>query len=76
VHAVIRSTVGINLARVCAQELRLWPGYEGVISVAVLAEPGDRFSLRVTDYGVAERKLAERALRCIERKKLRYHHLS
>jgi hypothetical protein len=53
----------------------MWPGCEGVVSVAVLAEPSDRFSLRVMDYGPSDKRLADRALRCIEREKLRRHHL-
>jgi hypothetical protein len=57
------------------QELRMWPGCEGAISVAVLAQPGDRFSLQVIDYGIASKRLADRALRCIEREKLRHYHL-
>ena len=76
---IFRSTTGINrdeLARICAQELRLWPGCEGVLSVGVLAEADGRFSIRVIDYGPADKRLADRALRCIEREKHRHHHLN
>ena len=73
-----RPTTGIrreDRARDCVQELRMWPGCETVGTVGVRGEPRDRFSVRVIDYGLASRRLADRALRCIEREKLRRYHL-
>jgi hypothetical protein len=73
-----RNTKGIErteLARVCLEEIRLWPGCEGVVSVGVLAAPPDRFVLRVMEYGAAQINRADRALRTIERVKLREFHL-
>lgn len=64
-----------ELARLCLEEIRLWPGCDSVISVALLAAPLDRFKLRVADYGAASPKLPDRAPRPIEREKLRYYHL-
>lgn len=64
-----------DLARDCLQELRMWPGCETVGTIRVLDEPRDRFAVRVIDYGAASRKLADRALRCIQREKLRRYHL-
>jgi hypothetical protein len=73
-----RFTAGISradLTRDCLQELRMWPGCETVGGVAVLGELGGRFMVRVTDYGLAKKPLTDRALRCIQREKLRRFHL-
>ena len=73
-----RPTTGISradLARDCLRDLRLWPGCETVGSIAVLEELRERFALRVVEYGIAQKRLADRALRCIEREKLRFYHL-
>jgi hypothetical protein len=64
-----------ELARICLEELRSWPGCEGVASVGVLSAPPNRFIVRVIEYGMAEKRLADRALRFIEREKLRQYHL-
>jgi hypothetical protein len=74
----VRPTTAISraeLARDCLQELRLWPGCESVGTVGVLAGQRDRFTLHVIDYGAVAKRLADRALRCIEREKLRQYHL-
>jgi hypothetical protein len=73
-----RQTTAISrtdLALESLKELRAWPGCERVASVGVLSQPPDRFMLRVIDYGAAEKRLADRALRFIEREKLRRYHL-
>jgi hypothetical protein len=64
-----------ELARECLEEIRTWPGCEGVVSVGVMSAPSDRFFLRIIDYGAAEKRLADRALRFLEREKLRRYHL-
>ena len=64
-----------DLARESLEDLRRWPGCERVVSVGVLSAPPDRFILRVMQYGVAEKRLADRAIRFIEREKLRQYHL-
>ena len=61
----------VGLARICLEEIRLWPGCEGVVSVGVLAEPPNRFVIRVIDYGTASVRLADQAIRTIERTKRR-----
>jgi hypothetical protein len=74
----LKHTVGISradLTRDCLQQTRCWPGCETVESVGVLGEVGDGFSVRVIDYGMANKKLADRAIRCVEREKLRRYHL-
>ena len=64
-----------DLARESLEDLRSWPGCEGVVSVGVLSAPPNRFILRVIEYGLAEKRLADRAIRFIEREKLRQYHL-
>lgn len=64
-----------DLTRECLEDLRTWPGCESIVSVGVLSVPPDRFILRVIDYGAAEKRLADRALRFIEREKLRQYRL-
>jgi hypothetical protein len=74
----VRPTIAISradLASDCLQELRLWPGCEAIGTVGVLAGQRDRFTLHVIDYGSVPKRLADRALRCIEREKLRQFHL-
>jgi hypothetical protein len=73
-----RHTIAISradLTRDCLQELRLWPGCEPVVSVAVLGDLRGRFTVHVIDYGLAKENIANRALRAIQREKLRRFHL-
>jgi hypothetical protein len=73
-----RPTNGISrddLARDCLQAVRMWPGCETVRLIGIFGMPRERFAARVIDYGLANKKLADRALRCIEREKLRQYHL-
>jgi hypothetical protein len=74
----VKHTIGISradLTRDCLQQLRLWPGCETVEGVAVLGDLRGRFTVRVMDYGMTKKYLADRALRCIQREKLRRYHL-
>jgi hypothetical protein len=64
-----------DLTRDCVQQLRLWPGCETVESVVVLGDLRGRFTVRVIGYGMAKKKIADRALSCIRREKLRRFHL-
>lgn len=63
-----------ELSQVALQEIRLWPGCETVLEVNVLAEPNGSFLLRVVNYGEASQRLADRAIRAIERMK-RYDYM-
>jgi hypothetical protein len=64
-----------ELARLSLEEIRLWPGCESVASVGVLWAPANRFTLRVVEYGATQTTLADRAIRAIERVKLREYYL-
>jgi hypothetical protein len=71
-------TTGIiraDLTRDCIQQLRLWPGCETVEGIAVLGNDGGKFSVHVVDYGLAKKRVADRALRCIQREMSRRFHL-
>ena len=74
----LKHTVGIgraDLTRDCLKEVRLWPGCETVEGLGVLGDLRGGFSVHVIDYGVAKKKVADRATRCIQREKLRRYHL-
>ena len=64
-----------DLRQECLRELRLWPGCETVEDVAVLADTGGKFAVRVVAYGLAKKKNADRAVRCLQREKARRFHL-
>jgi hypothetical protein len=74
----LKDTVAIgrtDLTRDCLEEIRLWPGCETVERLGTLGDLRGRFSVHVTDYGEAKKKIANRAIRCIQREKLRWYHL-
>lgn len=74
----LKDTVAIgrtDLTRDCLKEIRLWPGCETVERLGILGDLRGRFSVHVTDYGEAKKKIADRAIRCIQREKLRRYHL-
>lgn len=64
-----------SLALACLYDLRAWPGCETVVSVGILAEAGGRFLVRVIDYGASNKRLADRAVRVIERERQRRYYL-
>ena len=74
----LKHTVEISradLTRDCLEQLRLWPGCETVAGVAILGDQRGRFTVHVVDYGASSKRVADRALRCIQREKLRRYHL-
>ncbi len=73
-------TVGLSygaLRKECMEELRQWPGCETVGGIQIMRsnKPGD-FSVRVTLYGKADKKIADRAINCVQREKRRHFHLT
>ena len=75
---ILKHTVGISrsdLTRDCLHEIRLWPGCETVEELGVLEDLRGGFSVHVASYGVAKKAVADRAIRCIQREKLRRYHL-
>jgi hypothetical protein len=74
----LKHTIGISradLTRYCLREVQLWPGCETVEELGVLGDLRGRFSIHVIEYGGAKKSVADRAVRCIQREKLRRYHL-
>jgi hypothetical protein len=65
-----------DLRRECLQAIRQWPGCETVAGIQIIRtnKPGG-FSVRVTLYGSANKKLADRAMMAVHREKRRHFHL-
>ena len=73
------STVGLNYAALrkeCLQAVRQWPGCKSITGIQIIRNnrPG-RFSVRITLYGKANVKTADRAMVCVQREKRRQYHL-
>ena len=73
-------TVGLSygaLRKECLEAVRHWPGCEsvGAIQIVRTNTPGG-FSVRVTLYGKANKKTADRAIGCVQREKRRLFHLN
>jgi hypothetical protein len=72
-------TVGLNyggLRRKCLDAVRQWPGCETVAGIQIIRDnsPGG-FSVRVTLYGKANQKIADRAISYVHREMRRHFHL-
>jgi hypothetical protein len=76
-----RKTVGLNygaLRKECMEAVRQWPGCETVGGIQIIRgsnRPGS-FSVRVTLYGKADKKIADRAIIYVQREKRRHFHLT
>jgi hypothetical protein len=73
-------TVGLDygaLRKECLEAVRQWPGCETVGAIHIIRgkTPGG-FSVRVTLYGAADKKTADRAIGCVQREKRRLFHLN
>jgi hypothetical protein len=71
-------TIGLAYAALrkeCLDAVRQWPGCETVSGIQIIRQNKGAFSVRVTLYGTAERRLADRAMRAVQREKRRYFHL-
>jgi hypothetical protein len=74
----VRFTTGItreDLTRECLRELRLWPGCETVEGLAVFGDERGKFTVHVVAYGLTKKRIADRAIGCIQRERLRHFHL-
>jgi hypothetical protein len=72
-------TDGLNygaLRKECLDAVRQWPGCETISGIQIVREnsPGG-FSVRVTLYGKADEKTADRAIKSVQREKRRHFHL-
>lgn len=73
-------TVGLSygaLRKECLEAVRQWPGCETIGAIQIVRDktPGG-FTVRVTLYGKADRKTANRAIGCVQREKRRLFHLT
>jgi hypothetical protein len=59
------------------EAVRQWPGCETVGGIQIIRDntPGG-FSVRGTLYGKADKKIADRAINCVQREKRRHFHLN
>ena len=74
------TTVGVSygaLRRVCLEAVRHWPGCETVGGIQIIRDNSPAgFSVRVTLYGEADQKIADRAIIGVQREKRRHFHLT
>lgn len=57
--------------------MRSWPGCETVAGIQIVRNnTPSRFSVRVTLYGKADARIADRAMSYVEREKRRQYHLT
>ena len=72
-------TIGISygaLRKECLEEIRLWPGCQTVAGIQIVRDNSPSgFSIRVTLYGKADQKIADRAMNCVQREKRRQYRL-
>ena len=64
-----------DLRRICLEAVRQWPGCETLAGIQIIRGANQKFSVRVTLYGKAEKRVADRAIRCVEREMSRHFHL-
>jgi hypothetical protein len=63
------------LRKECLDAIRQWPGCESITGIQIIRQNKGGFSVRVTLYGDADRRLADRAMCTVEREKRRYFYL-
>ena len=74
------ATLGLSygaLRKECLEAVRQWPGCETIGGIQIIRDNGPgSFSVRVTLYGKADKKTADRAINCVVREKRRHFHLN
>jgi hypothetical protein len=73
--AVTKGLTYATLRKECLDAVHQWPGCETVSGIQIIRQNNGAFSVRVTLYGMAERRVADRAMRAVQREKRRYFHL-
>jgi hypothetical protein len=63
------------LRKECLDAIRQWPGCETITGIQIIRQNNRGFSVRVTLYGDADRRRADRAMCAVEREKRRYFYL-
>ena len=65
-----------NLRKECIEAIKLWPGCETVGGIQIVRENNGHFSVRITLYGAANEKIANRAARAVQREMRRRFQLT
>lgn len=66
-----------DLRKQCLEAIKQWPGCQTVSGIQIIRDNSAAgFSVRVTLYGDADQKIADRAMIYIEREKRRHFHLT
>jgi hypothetical protein len=63
------------LRKACLDAVRQWPGCGTIGDIQIIRHNNPRFSVRVTLYGKAQRRLADRAMNAVQREMRRCFHL-
>ena len=65
------------LRRECLETIRHWPGCETVSGIRLIRDNSPAgFSAKITLYGRANKKMADRAMVCVQREKRRHYCLT
>ena len=66
-----------SLRNECLETIRQWPGCETVAGIQLIRDNSPAgFSAKATLYGRADKKLADRAMICVQREKRRHYRLT
>ena len=65
-----------KLRKECLGAIKQWPGCETVSGIQLVRENNGHFSIRITLYGSAIEKIANRAARAVQREMRRRFHLT
>ncbi len=63
------------LRKECLDTVRHWPGCETIGGIQLISQNDGGFMVRVTLYGKAERRIADRAMNAVQREIKRRFHL-
>ncbi len=72
-------TAGISYAALrkkCLDAVKQWPGCESISGIQIVRGSSGRFTARITLYGTANPKIADRAITCVQREMRRHFHLT
>jgi len=64
------------LRKECLDAIRHWPGCETVTGIQLIRDSSPAgFLVKITLYGRADKKIADRAMICVQREKRRHYRL-
>jgi hypothetical protein len=66
-----------TLRKECLDAIKQWPGCETIAGVRLIGDTSPAgFSVKVTLYGRANKRTADRAILCVQREKRRHYRLA